>query len=81
MKKVTLVLIVSIVFMSGCTQTQKGAAVGAAGGAALGGIIGHQSGSGGEGAAIGAAVGAITGALIADKMEEDEQELPPEQTE
>jgi len=58
-----------VVLLTGCTATQKGAAVGATGGAVLGGIIGHQSDHGGTGAAIGAAVGGITGAVVADKMQ------------
>lgn len=61
--------IISVLTASGCTTTQKGAAVGVLGGAALGGIIGHQSGHGGEGAGIGAAVGGLAGALIGEQLD------------
>ncbi|OGX51554.1 MAG: hypothetical protein A2321_01710 [Omnitrophica WOR_2 bacterium RIFOXYB2_FULL_45_11] len=63
--------------LSGCTTTQKGAALGGLGGAALGGlggaalggIIGHQSGHGVEGALIGAGAGAVGGALVGEQMD------------
>ena len=69
MKGVIIVLILSMVFMGGCTTVQKGTATGAVAGGALGAIIGHQSGHTVEGAGIGAAVGAVTGAVIGEKME------------
>jgi len=56
--------------LSGCTQTEQGAAGGALAGGALGGIIGHQSGETGAGAAIGAAGGALIGAAIGHSQEE-----------
>ena len=68
MKKITGILLVSLVFTVGCTTTQKSASVGTVAGAALGGIIGHQSGKGGEGAAIGAAAGALGGYILGDKV-------------
>lgn len=57
-----------ILFLAGCTTTQKGAAVGGLGGATLGGIIGHQSGHGVAGAAIGGAVGTVGGMIVGEKM-------------
>ncbi len=71
MKKLISLLLLSVLIgsVSGCTTTQKGAAVGGLGGAALGGIIGHQSGHGAEGAVIGGAVGAISGALVGEQLD------------
>jgi uncharacterized protein YcfJ len=69
MKNITVILVVALVLIAGCTTTQKGAATGAAAGAALGGIIGHQSGKTAEGAGIGAAAGAAAGALIGEQMD------------
>ena len=67
--KNSFALIAIVVFLTGCTTTQKSAGIGALGGGALGGIIGHQSGHGGTGAAIGAAAGAITGVIVGEKLE------------
>lgn len=64
-----VMLVAALVSLTGCTTTQKGAAVGAGAGAVLGGIIGHQSGSGPTGAAIGAAAGGLTGALVGEQMD------------
>ncbi|MFC1666543.1 YMGG-like glycine zipper-containing protein [Candidatus Omnitrophota bacterium] len=67
MKKNLLVLLfISLVFIVGCTGTQKGAGIGSLVGAGAGAIIGHQSDHAAEGALIGAAVGAAGGALIGD---------------
>ena len=63
------ILAVCLLGMTGCTTTQKGAAVGGVGGATLGGIIGHQSGHGVAGAAIGGALGTAGGMLIGDRLE------------
>ncbi|MCR4338081.1 MAG: YMGG-like glycine zipper-containing protein [Candidatus Omnitrophica bacterium] len=57
-----------IVFLIGCTTTQKSAAVGTLGGATVGGIVGHQSGHGKEGAAIGAAAGALGGYVVGERI-------------
>lgn len=57
-----------VMFLIGCTTTEKGTGIGAVSGAALGGIIGHQSGHGGQGAAIGGAVGALGGYVVGEKM-------------
>lgn len=67
MKRVLMISL--LVFVVGCTTTEKGAVVGGAGGAILGGVIGHQSGHGTEGALIGAGVGAVTGAIVGEKMD------------
>lgn len=69
MQKVHMLFILIILIMSGCTSTQKGAAVGGLSGAALGGIIGHQSGDGVKGAAIGGAIGTVGGMLVGEKLE------------
>lgn len=69
MRKVTGLLILLVVAVTGCTTTQKGAAVGGATGATIGGIIGHQSGHGVGGAAIGGAVGTVGGMIIGEKMD------------
>lgn len=67
MKLITLIIV--MLFILGCTTTQKGAAVGGAAGAGLGAIIGHQSGHTAEGAGIGAAVGALGGALVGEQLD------------
>ncbi len=54
--------------LTGCTTTEKGAAVGGLGAAAIGGIIGHQSGHALTGAAIGGTVGTIGGMIVGEKM-------------
>jgi len=61
-------IFIMLVFVMGCTTTQKGTAAGTLGGATIGGIIGHQSDKGAEGAAIGGVVGALGGYLIGEKM-------------
>jgi surface antigen len=63
-------LSLSALVLSGCTQTEEGAAGGALAGGALGGIIGHQSGETGAGAAIGAVGGGLIGAAIGHSNEE-----------
>ena len=68
MKKIFVAFVLAFA-LSGCTTTEKGAAIGGLSGAALGGIIGHQSGHGGTGAAIGAAAGAVGGMVVGEKME------------
>lgn len=62
-------LVIAILFIFGCSTTQKGAVVGGAAGAGLGAIIGHQSGHTAEGAGIGAAVGALGGALVGEQLD------------
>lgn len=68
MKKIFLFLILAVA-LTGCTTTEKGAAVGGLTGATLGGIIGHQSGHGVTGAAIGGAAGAVGGMIVGEKMD------------
>ncbi len=60
--------LVVVLFLVGCTTTQKGSSIGAVTGAGLGGIIGHQTGNAGTGAAIGAAVGALGGYAVGEKL-------------
>jgi len=68
MKRFVMVYVLSLLIISGCTSTQKGAGLGGLMGAGAGAIIGHQSGHAKEGALIGAAAGAAGGALIGDQM-------------
>ena len=58
----------TVIFLVGCTTTEKAATAGGLGGATLGGIIGHQSGHGVAGAAIGGVVGTIGGMVVGEKM-------------
>lgn len=69
MKGFAIFCILSLLTISGCTGTQKGAGLGGLMGAGAGAIIGHQSGHTKEGALIGAAAGAAGGALIGDQMD------------
>ena len=69
MKFLVMFCILSVLVISGCTGTQKGAGLGGLVGAGAGAIIGHQSGHAKEGALIGAAAGAAGGALIGDQMD------------
>ena len=62
------VFILAIIFLTGCTTTQKAATVGGLGGATIGGIIGHQSGNDITGAAIGGVVGTIGGMVVGENM-------------
>jgi len=64
----TIFFILSFGLFSGCTTTQKGAAVGGVSGATIGGIIGHQSGDGVTGAAIGGVIGTVGGLVVGEKM-------------
>ena len=60
--------------LSGCTNTQKGAAIGTGGGALLGAIVGKLAGNTAVGAAVGGAVGAGAGALIGKKIDKAKAE-------
>ncbi len=78
---VKALLLLSLLFVTGCattgwSDTQKGAGVGAAAGAGLGAIIGHQSGETAAGALLGAATGGLAGALIGDAMGRNQQTPP-----
>jgi len=68
MTKYLVVLLMCVVFLCGCTTTQKGAGIGTLIGAGAGAVIGHQSGHAAEGAIIGGAAGAAGGALVGDAM-------------
>ena len=52
--------VAALVALSGCTATERGAAVGAGVGATAGAIATGNA----KGAAVGAAIGGVTGALI-----------------
>lgn len=69
MKRSTVFLVMTLLVLSGCTGTQKGAGLGGLIGAGTGAIIGHQSGHAKEGALIGAAAGVAGGALIGNQVE------------
>ena len=66
MKKYTVFL--ALIFLAGCTTTQKAAATGGVAGATLGGIIGHQSDNGITGAAIGGVVGTVGGMIVGEHL-------------
>jgi outer membrane lipoprotein SlyB len=69
MKYLGILLVLGLIFLAGCTTTQKGAATGTAVGAGIGAIIGHQSGETAKGAAVGAAAGGLAGALIGEQVD------------
>ncbi|RMF57285.1 MAG: OmpA family protein [Bacteroidetes bacterium] len=79
---VSLLLSLFVVLLAatstGCTSTQKGAAVGAGAGAVVGGVIGHTQGETAKGAVIGAAVGGVAGAVIGRQMDRQAEELEQE---
>lgn len=58
-------IVAAVIGLSGCTATERGAAVGGATGAAVGGIVSGDV----EGAAVGGVVGAAAGALIGHASE------------
>ncbi len=60
-----LLVLVSLVFLAGCTSTEKGIAFGGIGGAAAGGAIGYFASSENrtDDALVGTAIGAVTGAI------------------
>lgn len=55
----------SVAMLSGCSQTEKGAAIGAVGGAAVGAAVTGNAG----GAAVGGLIGGTAGALIGNATE------------
>jgi len=69
MDRRTLLFLILVGLLAGCTTTQKGAGIGAVTGAGVGAIIGHQSGKTAEGAVIGGLAGATAGALIGEQMD------------
>ena len=78
-----LVMLLLILALISCAQTQevaktktgKGAAIGAAAGTVAGAIIGHQSGHRGAGAVIGGLTGAAVGGAIGYKLDQQAKEL------
>ena len=68
MNKIISLAVLMLVVGTGCTTTQKGAAVGGVSGATIGGIIGHQSDNTVAGAAIGGVVGTVGGMVVGEKM-------------
>jgi len=78
MKRLAIVLTLVMFVMggSGCTRTQKGAAIGGTAGAAVGAAIGKATGKNTAVAAIiGAAVGGSAGALIGRQMDQQAAEM------
>ena len=77
--KMNLIIIIStILILSGCAswnKTQKGAVVGTAAGGAMGAVIGKASGNTALGAIIGAAVGGAAGAVIGNQMDKQAEEI------
>jgi hypothetical protein len=62
MKK-ALILLAVVSSITGCSQTERGAAIGGLGGAAVGAAV-ASPGNTAEGALVGGAIGAVAGALI-----------------
>ena len=78
MKMSLIMIISSILILSGCAswnKTQKGAVVGTAAGGAMGAVIGKASGNTALGAIIGAAVGGAAGAVIGNQMDKQAEEI------
>ncbi len=76
---VTIMCVATIsILTTGCTTTQKGAAIGTGGGAAVGAGIGALTGNAGMGALIGAGAGAVGGALVGDHLDEKREEQEQE---
>ena len=81
--RIALVLLISVVMVTGCEETKsaagsktgKGALLGGLLGAGTGAIIGSQTGNTGAGIAIGAATGALAGGLIGHALQKQENEL------
>ena len=77
--RMSLILIVStVMFLSGCAswnKTEKGAVVGTAAGGTMGAVIGRASGNTALGAIIGATVGGATGAVIGRQMDKQADEI------
>jgi outer membrane protein OmpA-like peptidoglycan-associated protein len=78
-KAIVLLLILSTIMMlSGCasmSNTAKGTAIGATAGGVLGGIIGHKAGNTAAGAILGAAIGGAAGAIIGNYMDKQAAEI------
>ena len=63
-----VMLLVALVPLAACSQTERGAAIGGLGGAAVGAAV-ASPGNTAEGALVGGAVGAVAGALIGSANE------------
>lgn len=63
--KTLLITLIAVAAISGCSQTERGAAIGGLGGAAVGAAISGDA----EGAVVGGLVGATAGALIGNANE------------
>lgn len=77
--KMSLVVVLSTVFMfTGCAswnKSQKGAAIGTAAGGTAGAVVGRASGNTALGAIIGATVGGVSGAVIGRQMDKQADEI------
>ncbi len=74
MKKILLILLPTLMFLSSCASDKKNTMAGAGIGAVAGGAIGAVLGKG-KGAAIGAALGGTVGGLIGHRMDKQAKEL------
>jgi len=72
----TLLAAAGLLAVTGCTPTQRGAAVGGAAGAAIGAAAGGP-GNRAEGALIGGAIGGVTGAAVGSSRERRYYGPPP----
>ena len=76
--KISILILIAAMIISGCAsmnKTQKGAVIGTAAGAGVGTVVGKVSGNTALGAIIGAAVGGTTGAVIGRKMDKQAEEI------
>lgn len=62
-----LLVIIPLMMLASCSETERGAAIGGASGAVIGGAVSGDV----RGAAVGGAVGAAAGALIGSANEQD----------
>lgn len=77
-RNVIIMVISTVILLSGCAsmkKSTKGAAIGTAAGGAMGAVIGRASGNAGLGAIIGASVGGATGAIIGRQMDKQAAEI------
>lgn len=74
MRKLTLVILIAVMALSGAcaTKSQETVATGAGVGAVIGGVLGYIVG-GRSGAAIGAAIGAGAGALVGNEVDNEQK--------
>ncbi|MBU1155751.1 MAG: glycine zipper 2TM domain-containing protein [Proteobacteria bacterium] len=74
MRKLTLVILIAVMALSGAcaTKSQETVATGAGVGAVIGGVLGYIVG-GRTGAAIGAAIGAGAGALVGNEVDSEQK--------